>query len=288
MRMPEPKEFRQLRPRRATPLAPKFGPFDSKFGQGLLVEHPAPVVRRCNFPLFRFKRDWTLLSGSVPLPECPVLRVARLDRDVNLRQSESNNQSDSTTAGAACPEVRERPDFGRLISYIALPAACCRFRLCLAACCRFRLCLVHAAARVVWSCVASCVWRLCRVAHGCRGQCFAHTAGCPLPAARRTRTAAVPCVSCCITHVLASSCMPSAVCCTLFVACCPLPVVRCRPHVALLSLALLHVCCPVHAVCCLFRVVYTKSGFCCMLHVARFPVHVVCCVACRCCSLHVA
>ena len=32
MRMPEPEEFRQLRQRRATPLAPKFGPFDSKFG----------------------------------------------------------------------------------------------------------------------------------------------------------------------------------------------------------------------------------------------------------------
>ena len=32
MRMPEPEEFRQLRPRRATPLAPKFGLSDSKFG----------------------------------------------------------------------------------------------------------------------------------------------------------------------------------------------------------------------------------------------------------------
>ena len=32
MRMPEPEEFRQLCQRRATPLAPKFGPFDSKFG----------------------------------------------------------------------------------------------------------------------------------------------------------------------------------------------------------------------------------------------------------------
>jgi hypothetical protein len=123
---------------------------------------------------------------------------------------------------------------------------------------------------------------------GCRVQIYAHTAGCPLPAARRTRNAAVPCVSCCTSHVLASSCMPSAVWCTLFVACCPLPVVCCRPHVALLSLALLHVCCPVHAVCYFFRVVDTKSGFCCMLHVARCPVHVVCCVACRCCSLHVA
>jgi hypothetical protein len=29
--------------------------------EGVLVEHPAPVVRRCNFPLFRSKTDWTLL-----------------------------------------------------------------------------------------------------------------------------------------------------------------------------------------------------------------------------------
>ena len=32
MRMPEPEEFRQLRPRRATPFPPKFGLSDSKFG----------------------------------------------------------------------------------------------------------------------------------------------------------------------------------------------------------------------------------------------------------------
>ena len=46
---------------------------------------------------------------------------------------------------------------------------------------------------------------------GCRVQFYAHTVGCPLPAARRTQNAAVPCVSCCISHVLASSCMTSAV-----------------------------------------------------------------------------
>ena len=32
MRMPEPEEFRQLCRRRAMPVPPKFGPFDSKFG----------------------------------------------------------------------------------------------------------------------------------------------------------------------------------------------------------------------------------------------------------------
>ena len=32
MRMPEPEEFRQLRPRRATPFPPKFGLSESKFG----------------------------------------------------------------------------------------------------------------------------------------------------------------------------------------------------------------------------------------------------------------
>ncbi len=37
-------------------------------------------------------------------------------------------------------KVSERPDFVRLISYIAWPAACCRFRVL----------LLHAAAQVVW------------------------------------------------------------------------------------------------------------------------------------------
>ncbi len=46
---------------------------------------------------------------------------------------------------------------------------------------------------------------------GCRGQCFTHAAGSPLPAARLTRNAAVPCVSCGSSHVLVSSCMSSAV-----------------------------------------------------------------------------
>ena len=32
MSMPEPEEFRQLRPRRATPSPPKFGLSESKFG----------------------------------------------------------------------------------------------------------------------------------------------------------------------------------------------------------------------------------------------------------------
>jgi len=33
--------------------------------EGVLVEHPAPVVRRCNPALFRSKTDWTLLSITV-------------------------------------------------------------------------------------------------------------------------------------------------------------------------------------------------------------------------------
>jgi hypothetical protein len=58
--------------------------------------------------------------------------------------------------------------------------------------------------------VLNLVWRLCRVAHWV-SSAIPHTAGCSLPAARRTQNAAVPCVSCCISHVLGSSCMPSAV-----------------------------------------------------------------------------
>ncbi len=58
------------------------------------------------------------------------------------------------------------------------------------------------------------VWRLCRVAHRLsstilRAYSWLPAARCPL--ARRTRNAAVPCVSCGISQVLASSCMPCAV-----------------------------------------------------------------------------
>ena len=61
MRMPEPEEFRQLlhiEPH----LFLQIWPFRIQiWTEGVLVEHRAPVVRRCNFRLFRSKTDWTLL-----------------------------------------------------------------------------------------------------------------------------------------------------------------------------------------------------------------------------------
>jgi hypothetical protein len=122
------------------------------------------------------------------------------------------------------------------------------------------VCLLHAAAPVVRCilCVSSAVLRT-----GCRVQCFAHAAGCALPAARRTRNAAVLCVPCFISHVLASSCMSSAVCCTLSVWFCRL---------------LRGVCCMPRVACCLVALLPVGNGLfqnsCCMPHVARSMLHV--------------
>ena len=88
---------------------------------------------------------------------------------------------------------------------------------------------------------------------GCRGQCFAHAAGCPLPPARRTRNAAVPCVS--LLHLACARGLLHVVCCPMHVVCC----MRClfSPSFAR---------CLLHAGCCL--------GLCCL--VVRGPLHAVC------------
>ena len=130
--------------------------------------------------------------------------------------------------------------------------------------------------------VASGLRRLCRVAHW-----LSHTmlrACCWLCAVRcSTHTStAVQRVACCISQVLASSCMVSAFCCTLSVACCPLGVAgcllsaaRCLPSAAcrmLRGVCCLGACCPLHAVCCLLH------GVCCMSSAAFRPLQVVCCL----------
>ena len=58
-----PKKIRQLYRRRVTPFPrSQIWPFRLQiWTEGVLVEHPAPVFRRCNPALFRFKTDWTLL-----------------------------------------------------------------------------------------------------------------------------------------------------------------------------------------------------------------------------------
>ena len=148
-------------------------------------------------------------------------------------------------------EVRERPGSVRLISYVSMPAAWCRFRVC----------LLHAAAPVV-CCILRVVLRT-----GCRVPCFAHAAACPLPAARRARKSVVPHVLACII-----------VCCLLHVVCCMRCLVlpssaRCLPHAACCLVALLP-CCLV--ACCQWS--FPKF----LLHAARCPLHAACCM------LHVA
>jgi hypothetical protein len=46
MRTPEPEEFRQLRPRRATPFPPNLAFPNPNLGSRLLLEQSQPVVRR--------------------------------------------------------------------------------------------------------------------------------------------------------------------------------------------------------------------------------------------------
>jgi hypothetical protein len=177
-----------------------------------------------------------------------------------------------------------------------------------AACGRFRVCLLHAVAPVV-CCILCGVCAVLRT--GCRVQCFAHAAARPLRAARRAQKSVVP-------QVRASSCVSSAACCTLSVACVAwfcrlLRGVCCMPHIALLPVALLSVvngpfstlsvaCCTLHVACCMLHVALHVVVVRCMLlevwrmlPVARCMSFVVRCVlsaACRmlsrCCLLHAA
>jgi hypothetical protein len=125
------------------------------------------------------------------------------------------------------------------------------------------------------SCVASCVWRLCRVAHWLSSTML--RACCCLSAARcspHTKCGDAVCfmwqLAC--ARVLLHRCTLSVACVAWF---CPLlRGVCCMPHVALLPSCLV-------AFCQWSFTNSTMSVACCMLHAA-------CCVECRCCPLHVA
>ncbi len=193
--------------------------------------------------------------------------------------------------------MREPPDFFRLTGVFS-----CEF----AACC--------GTGRMLHLVCGVCA--LLRT--GCRAQCFAHAAGVALPAARRRRNAALPYVSYCISHVLASSCMSSlsvarcllhawpVVCrllrevcrmthvalvslalssvvrCTPSVVFSTLSVVRCVLHVACClarcTSSLLAASCPLHGACCLDVVCCTRRVVRCIFPVACSPSHVVCCL----------
>jgi hypothetical protein len=155
------------------------------------------------------------------------------------------------------------------------------------------------------SCVASCVWRLCRVAHWLprttlRACCWLCDARC----SPHTKCGSAVCLL--LHHAwLASSCTSSAVCCPLRVACrllrsvsrmssavccllnaavarCPFPVVSCVVFCAVSAACCmppvvycLVVCCPVQAVCCRFRCVLL-AVFCAVFPACHL-LFVVCC-----------
>jgi hypothetical protein len=139
------------------------------------------------------------------------------------------------------------------------------------ACCRLR----HRS----YGDVASCVRRLCRVAHW-----LSHTmlrACCWVCAVRCSPHTKYGSAACWLLHLACARVLWHVVCCLLHVVCCMLPVARCR---------LFAVCCAMSAVCCLLSVVCCLLP-CCVLFVARrllsFPrclVHVARC----CCPLSVA
>ena len=173
--------------------------------------------------------------------------------------------------------------------------------------------MLPAAAQLVWRCCILCTASVCAVLRtGCLTQCFAHAAGCMPSAARRIRNTEVLRVACCISHLLASACTLSAVCCMLPVARCLLQaacclVVSCLVACLLLGArcllsfsrrlhktgVLLHAArCPFPGACCLLRCMSLllaacclKSGACCLLRgacrllfAAYCPLHAACCL----------
>ena len=180
---------------------------------------------------------------------------------------------------------------------------------------RFNACCVLPVPRVLAACCGTgrmlhLVCGVCAVLRtGCRVQCCAHAAACPLPAARRTRNVAVPCVSCgmcsrplaCrllsvaryLLHALPVVCsFLRGVCCLTYFASFSvalLSVVRCTLSVVFSTLSV--VCCMLHAACFLARCMSLlsaacclKSGACCMLPFSGCMSFVVRCIlpaACR-------
>ena len=165
----------------------------------------------------------------------------------------------------AASRCERRPDSVRLISYVSMPAAWCRFSVC----------LLHAAAPVV--CCILCV-RLpcCALVVEYNASRMLLVVRCPLLEMRR----------CCVLPVASRVCLRP-------LACHPLSVARCLLH-ALSGCAVFRA---VSAACrvlprCLVASLPVVNGLsrnsCCMPHVARCMLHAACCVARRCCPLHVA
>ena len=103
------------------------------------------------------------------------------------------------------------------------------------------------------SCVASCVWRLCRDAQWLTSTTLRACCSVRLSVARCCCTLSVGC---------AARCLPSFALCLLHAACCLLPVVRCTPSVVFSTLSVL--CCMLPVARCMLR--YMSFAIRCMLH----------------------
>jgi hypothetical protein len=171
-------------------------------------------------------------------------------------------------------EVRERPASFRFVSHLVLV--------------RFNTCCAVSVPRVFAACCGTgrmlhLACGVCAVLRtGCRVQCFAHAAACPLPPARRTRYAAVPCVS--MLQLACARVLLHAVCCLIHVVCC-------MRRLALPSSArwLLHAACCLVSCCLVACCQWSFHRFhvvCCMLHVACCTLPVACCtLPVACCML---
>jgi hypothetical protein len=170
--------------------------------------------------------------------------------------------------------------------------------------------------------VASCAWRLCRVAHWVSRTML--RACCCLSAARCSPHTKCGDAVCFLLHLACARVLLHAVCCLMHVVCCMLcPVspssARCLPHVAVLPCCLVAGCllpvvnglsqiprcmlhaarCPLHAACCMLRCMTLLSaacclksgaccllrGACCLLFTAYCPLHAACCLKSGACCL---
>jgi hypothetical protein len=198
-------------------------------------------------------------------------------------------------ATSRCASVRP-PFVSSLVPCIALPAACCRFRVCLlraaapVVCCIMCFLLHLACARVLVHAVCClmhvvcCMRRLlvavfCAVSAACRMFPCSLLPCCPLSVARRL-FALLPIVN----RLFQNSTLP--------VACCMLPVACCMLHVSLHVVAVrcmllevwrmspvcaVHVaCCSLHVVRCMPHVVWKLSVARCVSSVAFSPLHIAC------------
>ncbi len=154
--------------------------------------------------------------GAPYVPECPVLRVARLDCDSHspaVRVQHSirlhHRRRPSVPRGARVSGFRS-PHHVHCI-------ACCELSVpfVLVACC--------GTGRMVVCCILCGVCAVLRT--GCRVQFYAHTAGCPLPASRCSPHTKCGSAVCFLLHLACARVLLHAACRLMHIVCCN--AVRC-------------------------------------------------------------